>query len=155
MSPCVGPVILKGKINRSEAFDLTHHTNLLRPYGKTNLKETAGIILFKNSGVSFKLFKNGRFYINLESSDDTFQELAILILMAIIRGLDCTGCGACVGTSLSHALTIVNHKIWIDENCTGCLDCYHVCPMLTFGHSHLEERLSSEINQRLEDAKQV
>lgn len=155
MSPCVGPVILKGEIKRSEAFDLTHLTNLLRPYGKTSLKETAGIILFKHSGVNFKLFKNGRFYINLESSEDKFQELAILILMAIIRGLDCTGCGACVGTCLSHALSIVDHKIWIDENCTGCLDCYHVCPMLTFGHSHLEERLSNEINQRLEDAQQV
>jgi len=155
MSPCVGPVILKGKIIRSEAFDLTHITNLLKPYGKTSLKETSGIILFKTSGINFKLFKNGRFYINLESSENELRELAVLILMAIIRGLDCTGCGACVGTCLSHALSIADHKIWIDENCNGCLDCYNICPMLTFGHSHLEEHLSNEINQRLEDAQQV
>ena len=148
VAPCtLSPVILKGKISNSLSLDLTHIATLLSALGKAKVNENLGVLLFKDSGISFKLFENGRFSFNCESFDEVFSKLAIFVLMTVVRGLECTGCGSCLGSCPSHALHIMNNKVWIDTNCSGCMNCFKVCPMLVFGYSHLEERVNQKISQ--------
>jgi ferredoxin len=41
----------------------------------------------------------------------------------------CTGCGACVDTCPSRALSMRDGKAWVEEHiCTGCGDCVPICP---------------------------
>jgi len=151
VTPCVsGSVILKGKISNSISVDLTYLATLLKPFGEVKVNKTLGILLFKSSGSNFKLFENGRFYFDFGSFDKDVRKQAILVLMTIVRGLECTGCGACLGSCPSQALHIMNHKIWIDTSCTGCMNCFKVCSILVFGYPHLEGRVSQEITQLLQ-----
>ncbi|MFX0195587.1 MAG: phosphoadenosine phosphosulfate reductase family protein [Candidatus Hodarchaeota archaeon] len=145
---CVmGSSILKGKLRSSVSPDLAYIANLFRALGEAKTNENLGILLFKGSGFSFKLFKNSRFFYNFELFNKSIKKLAVLILMTIIRGLECTGCGACLGSCPSNALHIVNQKIRIDMKCSSCMNCLKVCPILVFGYSHLEERLDKKISR--------
>lgn len=42
----------------------------------------------------------------------------------------CTHCGVCVKNCPTHDIKIQGDRpVWIHQDCTGCLRCYHKCPM--------------------------
>jgi phosphoadenosine phosphosulfate reductase len=155
LTPCVGPVIIKGKINSSESFDLPYTADLLKPFGQVSMKEKLGILLFTKSELKARIFQNGRFYFNFETINEPVRDLALYVLMTIIRGAECTGCGACIGSCPSFSLSIEDQKILIDSSCTGCKKCLDVCPILTFGHSHIKDWLSREMDQLLDNIQKM
>ena len=68
---------------------------------------------------------NGR----IVARKDTFQQS----VSAVIRAMECVGCGVCVGYCPSGAIKIVENKFVVDEDkCTGCLECLKVCTVLSF-----------------------
>lgn len=150
VSPCaLGSGVLKGNLSSSVSPDLAYIATFLKALGEVKTNENLGVLLFKGSGISFELFENGKFFFNFELFNKSIKKLAVLILMTIIRGLECTGCGACLGSCPSNALLIVNQKISIDTKCSSCMNCFKVCPILVYGYSHLKESLNKKISHLL------
>ena len=147
VTPCVsGPIIIKGEIISSISKDFSYLANLLKPFGSIKVNETLGILIWKNTGINFKFFDNGRFYFDFENFDSTIRKQAIFVLMTIIRGLECTGCGACLGSCPSQALHVEDEKFIMNTSCTSCMLCFDVCPILAFSYPQLEEKIRKEID---------
>ncbi len=55
-----------------------------------------------------------------------------LVKDVIYRAINCVGCGVCVAKCSQDAISIINGKAYISENCIHCLQCMEECPVIVF-----------------------
>ena len=55
-----------------------------------------------------------------------------LIKDVIYRAINCVGCGVCVAKCSQNAISIINGKAYITDNCIHCLQCMDECPVIVF-----------------------
>ena len=110
-------------------LDMERLEMMLRPLGE--VKSMDGVIYVPMDNASIQVYATGTVVVRAKD-----QESAVAVARkaekAIRRGMLCIGCGVCVGTCPTNAITKENHKAIIGEACTACGECIDICPLVKF-----------------------
>jgi phosphoadenosine phosphosulfate reductase len=102
---------------------------MLRPLGE--VKSMDGVIFVPVNGASLQVYATGTVVVRARDEASAVA-LARTAEKAIRRGMLCIGCGVCVGTCPTNAITKENHKAIISEACNACGRCVDICPLVKF-----------------------
>ncbi|NHJ49768.1 MAG: hypothetical protein FK733_18395 [Asgard group archaeon] len=141
-----GELILEGSFNT--ALDLERLESFWNIHGETDFDEELGILTATTSnGVIISLTVDGTINAKGSTLIKTKKQMKKFVL-EIFRAIDCDACGVCLNQCSSDALLINDdNKIEVlMENCSRCEKCYHMCPVVKFGHREIEELFSEENN---------
>ncbi|UCE91780.1 MAG: phosphoadenosine phosphosulfate reductase family protein [Methanobacteriota archaeon] len=130
-SPCVGGLSMEGAFSRS--LDMDRVGNLLNIIGKVSTSPDRRIA--EVDGIT--VFAEGAVMVKAEDEEDLRSKTSMLT-QAVIRAMECAGCGICVGRCLSGALN-VDGQVAIDEECCDhCGSCLGPCPVVSFREEELD-----------------
>jgi phosphoadenosine phosphosulfate reductase len=110
-------------------LDMERLEVMLRPLGE--VKSMDGVIFVPLEGASLQVYATGTVVVRARD-EATAVAVARTAEKAIRRGMLCIGCGVCVGTCPTNAITKENHKAIISETCNACGRCVDICPLVKF-----------------------
>ncbi len=117
-------------------LDMERLEMMLRPLGE--VKSMDGVIYVPmgrgHTGLesaSIQVYATGTVVVRAKDQESAIS-VAQKAVKAIRRGMLCIGCGVCVGTCPTNAITKENHKAIIGEACTACGECIDICPLVKF-----------------------
>lgn len=102
------------------AFDFERAANMAQILGKVDVFDTFFSV---NGG---KVLKNGK----VESKSLVHEPMLSGIVQ---RASNCFGCGVCLGQCKNDAIELRDKKAWIGDECTGCMKCHTMCPIVKYG----------------------
>ena len=130
-SPCVEGLSMEGVFDRP--LDMDRVSNMLNILGEVavspdgRIAEVRGITIFAEGAVMVKAIDEAE----LDSKTSALKQ-------AVIRAMECVGCGICVGRCPENALT-VDGQVTVDEDmCTHCGSCLGPCPVVSFRDDELD-----------------
>jgi phosphoadenosine phosphosulfate reductase len=72
-------------------------------------------------------------------SPDEIKENVERVRQAVVKAMECVGCGVCIARCNKGALMLEQGHIRIlPDRCIHCGDCIEPCPALSFGDSAFE-----------------
>ncbi len=95
------------------------------------VKSMDGVIYVPLGDASIQVYATGTVVVRAKDQASAV-EVARRAEKTIRRGMLCIGCGVCVGTCPTNAITKENHKAIIGEACTACGECIDICPLVKF-----------------------
>jgi phosphoadenosine phosphosulfate reductase len=116
--------MLQGQFSQSVSLDSA--TAFLPALGDVLFDENRGlvqvIIQRGNSQIKCLLFENGAFIVS--GAEEHLKETAETLAKAILRGMLCTGCGACLTICDKNAIILEDQHAWVEERlCVQCGAC--------------------------------
>ena len=131
-SPCIQGYTIEGAFNRS--LDIERVANVLAIIGAVELNDKEGWCLLDG----MRIFKEG-VLIAKGSSPEDVREKVEKVRKAVVKAMECVGCGVCVARCDQGALSLQKDRIRVaTSKCKHCGSCIEPCPAISFGDSAFE-----------------
>jgi phosphoadenosine phosphosulfate reductase len=131
-SPCIQGYTIEGAFNRS--LDIDRVANVLAIIGAVELNDKEGWCLLDG----MRIFKEG-VLIAKGSSPEDVREKVEKVRKAVVKAMECVGCGVCVARCDQGALSLQKDRIRVaTSKCKHCGSCIEPCPAISFGDSAFE-----------------
>ncbi len=129
---CVEGFRIMGAID--PPLDLFESINIMNLVGEVVLDEERGKC--RVAGIS--VYDDGAL-VARGGKPQGIRDRVTRLYKALVKGLECVGCGVCIGNCTEDALSLVEGKIRVDESlCNHCGKCIEPCPTLSFGETEFE-----------------
>jgi phosphoadenosine phosphosulfate reductase len=131
-SPCVYGHSIEGAFDRP--LDLDKVSNVLSIVGEVELNAEEGWCLVDN----IRVFQEG-VLIAKGRNPLEIKEKVEKVRRAVVKAMECVGCGVCVARCDQGALTLQENRIRVlTAKCKHCGSCIEPCPAVSFGDSAFE-----------------
>ena len=131
-SPCIKGYSAEGIFNKP--LDFVAVCNLLNIIGKVDI-DSEGNFCRVNDVI---VMKEGAIIAKGKSPDE-IKENVERVRQAVVKAMECVGCGVCIARCNKGALMLEQGHIRIlPDRCIHCGDCIEPCPALSFGDSAFE-----------------
>lgn len=131
-SPCVYGYSIEGAFDRP--LDLEKVSNLLNIVGEVELNPEDGWCLVDN----IRIFQEG-VLIAKGRNPQEIKEKVEKVRRAVVKAMECVGCGVCVARCDQGALMLQKDRIRVlTTKCKHCGRCIEPCPAVSFGDSAFE-----------------
>jgi phosphoadenosine phosphosulfate reductase len=131
-SPCIQGYTIEGAFSRS--LDIDRVSNVLTIIGAVESNDEEGWCLIDG----LRVFKEG-VLIARGSSPEDVRERVEKVRKAVVKAMECVGCGVCVARCDQGALSLQKDRIRVaTSKCKHCGSCIEPCPAISFGDSAFE-----------------
>lgn len=131
-SPCVRGYSIEGAFDRE--LDLDRISNILGIVGDVELNADEGWCLVND----IRVFKEGVLIAKGRDPEEIKRKVEE-VRKAVVKAMECAGCGVCVARCDQGALTLQKDRIRVlTTKCKHCGRCIEPCPAVSFGDSAFE-----------------
>ncbi|MEM2943608.1 MAG: phosphoadenosine phosphosulfate reductase family protein [Methanomassiliicoccales archaeon] len=131
-SPCVKGFSVEGLF--SKTLDFEKVCNSLNMVGEVTIDPRSGYCQVKDIIIT----KEGALIAKGETPQEIEKNVE-RVRQAVVKAMECVGCGVCIARCERGALTLEQDHIRIvPDRCSHCGKCIEPCPVLSFGNSAFE-----------------
>jgi phosphoadenosine phosphosulfate reductase len=134
-SPCTGGISVEGAF--TSPLDMERVVNLLHTMGEVSPSDdgTGSVAVEGNIDV----FPEGAIVVRGKDEREV-RKRAEAVRRAILRAMECVGCGVCIGRCPEDAIALVEGRAVIAvELCKACGKCSKKCPVTDFRGEHVQD----------------
>jgi phosphoadenosine phosphosulfate reductase len=127
-SPCTGGVSVEGTFTRP--LDMEKVGNMLWTVGSVEELTDVPGALFVDGKID--VYPEGAILVRGRDEKEV-RKRSEAVRRAVLRAMECVGCGVCLGRCEQDAITLVNGRAIVDpETCVSCGKCSEKCPVTDF-----------------------
>lgn len=134
----------------SSSVQLENVNDALPMIGEVKTNQQMNYTRIKGKDYSIILYGDGTFKISFKEKETRTRKEVIesinMFVYAVLRSIDCIGCGLCVGKCKENAIRIERGKLEIDKQlCNQCKQCFDVCPIVTVVNREIKKDIGQAI----------